>query len=171
MPSKVYNNITGHRALDNGKVCEDVTSVAIPTVSHPTSTINSPGMAMDVDIPNTTHLEAMEFGISHNNGLNCNLLGVPGKHSLEVRAVREKYNVSNGNIEQESVKWRITGAHKSTEKGNIETGNPFGSTEKYSVLRFEEIVDGKQTVLIDAMAGIIKFNGKSYSDSVENLLK
>lgn len=171
MPSKVYNNVEGNRVLDNGKVCEDVTSFTLPTISHPTSTISASGMAADVDIPNTTHLDAMEFGVSHNNGVNCNLLANPGKHTLEGRAVRQRYNVSKGEIEHESVKWRVTGVHKSTEKGNIETGNPYGSTEKYSVLRFEEIVAGVTTVLIDAMAGIIKFNGKSYTDPVENLLK
>lgn len=171
MPSKVYNNIEGHRVLDNGNVCEDVTSFTLPTVSHPTNTISASGMAMDVDIPNTTHLEAMEFGVSHNNGVGCAALANPGKHTLEGRAVRQRYNVPKGEIEHESVKWRVTGVHKSTEKGNIETGNPYGSTEKYSVLRFEEIINGKTTVLIDAMAGIIKFNGKSYTDPVENLLK
>ena len=171
MPSKVYNNIEGNRVLDNNKVCEDVTSFTLPTISHPTSTISASGMAMDVDIPNTTHLEAMEFGVSHNNGVNCNLLAAPGKHTLEGRAVRQRYNVANGEIEHESVKWRVTGVHKSTEKGSIETGNPYGSTDKYSVLRFEEIINGTTTVLIDAMSGIIKFNGKSYTDPVENLLK
>jgi len=171
MLAKVYNNVEGNRVLDNGKVCEDVTSFTLPTISHPTSTISASGMAMDVDIPNTTHLEAAEFGVSHNNGVNCNLLGAPGKHSLEGRAVRQRYNVAKGEIEHESVKWRVTGIHKSTEKGNIETGNPYGSTEKFSVLRFEEIVDGVTTVLVDAMAGIISFNGKSYTDPVENLLK
>lgn len=171
MPSKVYNNIEGNRVLDNNKVCEDVTSFTLPTISHPTNTISASGMAMDVDIPNTTHLEAMEFGVSHNNGVNCNLLAAPGKHTLEGRAVRQRYNVAKGEIEHESVKWRVTGVHKSTEKGSIETGNPFGSTDKYSVLRFEEIINGTTTVLIDAMSGIIKFNGKSYTDPVENLLK
>lgn len=171
MPSKVYNNIEGHRVLDNGRVCEDVTSFTLPTVSHPTNTISASGMAMDVDIPNTTHLEAMEFSVSHNNGVGCATLADPGKHSLEGRAVRQRYNVPQGEIEHESVKWRITGVHKSTEKGSIETGNPYGSTEKYSVLRYEEIVDGETTVLIDAMAGIIKFNDMSYTDPVENLLK
>lgn len=171
MPSKVYNNVEGHRVLDSGKVCEDVTSITLPTVSHPTNTISAAGMAMDVDIPNTTHLEAMEFSVSHNNGVNCNLLQNPGKHTLEARAVRQRYNVAKGEIEHESVKWRVTGVHKSTEKGNIETGNPYGSTEKYAVLRYQEIVNGVTTVLVDAMAGNITFNGKSYTDPVENLLK
>lgn len=171
MPSKVYNNVEGHRVIDNNKVCEDVTSVTLPTITHPTNTIKASGMVMDVDMPNTTHLDAMEFSISHNNGVNCNLLGNPGKHLIETRVVRQRYNVPAGEVEHESVKYRITGVHKSTEKGSVETGNPLGATDKYAILRFEEIINGVVTTLIDAMAGVLKFNGQSYIDAVENLLK
>lgn len=171
MPNKVYNNIEGHRILDNGNVCEDVTSVTLPTISHTTSKISASGMAMDVEIPNTAHLEASEFSVAHNNGVNCDALGTPGKHVLEVRAVRQRYNKTTGEIEHEGIKWRVIGVHKSTEKGNVETDNPYGSTEKYSVLRYEEIVNGETTVLIDAMAGIIKYGNQSYTDPVENLLR
>ena len=59
MPQKVYNNVEGHRVIDNERVAEDVTSIALPTIEHPTVTISAAGMAMDVDMPNTvtyTHL-------------------------------------------------------------------------------------------------------------------
>lgn len=170
MPSKVYNNVEGHRVINNGRVAEDVTSVSLPTIEHPTSTISSSGMAMDVDMPNTTHLNAMEFSVSHNNGVNCKYLAAPGKHSIETRVVRQRYSVAAGEIEHESVKFRITGVHKATEKGSIETGNPYGSTDKYSVLRYEEEVNGEVTTLVDAMAGVIKFNGVDYTNQIENLL-
>lgn len=171
MPQKVYNNVEGHRLIDNGRVAEDVTTVGLPTISHPTTTISANGMAMDVDMPNTTHLDAMEFTVNHNNGVNCKYLANPGKHMIESRVVRQRYNVSGGEIEHESVKFRVTGVHKSTEKGSIETGNPYGSTDKYSVLRYEEEVNGEVVTIVDAMAGVIKFNGKEYTDAVENLLK
>ena len=170
MPSKVYNNVEGHRLFDNSRVCEDVTSVTLPTISHPTTTISASGMAMDIDVPNTSRLEAMEFSVSHNNGVNCELLGTPGKHNIELRLVRQRYNVAKGDLEHESVKYRIGGMFKSCEKGNVETGNPLGSTNKYSVVRYEEIVNGVTTVLIDA-TGPIKINGVDYTDQVENLLK
>jgi phage tail tube protein FII len=170
MPSKVYNNVEGNRVIVNGRVAEDVTSVSLPTIEHPTSTISSPGMAMDVDMPNTTHLNAMEFGVNHNNGVNCKYLAAPGKQFIETRVVRQRYSVAAGEIEHESVKFRITGIHKSTEKGNIETGNPFGSTDKYSVLRYEEEINGEVTIIVDAMAGVIKSNGVDYTNQIENLL-
>ena len=171
MQSKVCNNIEGSRILDGGIVCEDVKSVTLPTISHPTSNISSGGMAADVDMPNTTHVEAMEFAVAHNNGKNCVMLTRPGKHELEVRGVRQVYNVAKGEMEHESVKFRVTGVFKSCEKGTMETNNPLGSTNKYSILRYEEIVAGETVTLVDAMAGIITVNGVNFTDEVENLLK
>lgn len=170
MPSKVYNNVEGHRVIDNDRIAEDVTSITLPTVKHPTTTISASGMAMDVDMPNTTHLDAMEFAVAHNNGVNCRYLADPGKHFIETRVVRQRYNVPRGEIEHESVKFRVTGVHKETGKGSVETGNPYGSTDKYSVLRYEEEVNGEITVLADAMAGLIKFNGVDCTNVIENLL-
>jgi len=171
MPSKVYNNVEDHRLLDGGVTVEDVTKVGLPTIKHTTTTIKAAGMAVDVDMPDTSHMEAMDYSITHNNGANCNLLATPGKHTHEFRTVRQRYNVAKGEIEHESVKYRLTGVHVSTEKGDIETGNPYGSTDKYSLLRYEEIVNGVETTVIDAMSGVIKYNGKSFTDSVQNMLK
>ena len=171
MPKKVYCNIEKHRILDNKREVEDVTKFGLPTIKHPTTSVKSSGMAMDVDMPDTTHLEAMDFTINHNNGVNCKYLAEPGKHLIEARTARQRYDVAKGEIMHESVKFRITCVHVETQKGDIETGSPYGSTEKYSVLRYEEEVDGSVAIIADAMAGLIKYNGKDYTNVVDNLLK
>lgn len=171
MPKRVYNNVEGHRLLDNGQVCEDVTKIGLPTIKHPTTEIsNVAGMAMDINMPDTTHLEAMEFTVYHNNGSNCKYLANPGKHIIEVRTVRQLYGVAEGQITHESVKYRVTCIHTETQKGDIETGNPYGSTEKYSVLRYEEEIAGEETTVVDAIAGLIRFNGQEYTDVIEQML-
>ncbi|MBQ8088467.1 MAG: phage major tail tube protein [Clostridia bacterium] len=163
-------NVEDHRLFDGGVKVEDITSVSLPTVEHPTTTVKASGMVMDVDIPNMHHYNAMEFEVSHNNGNNCPKLAMPGIHNMEFRIARQNYNVQLGQIDLELVKVRIIGAHKSTEKGSIETDNPYGSTEKYSVLRYEEEIDGETTLLIDSMAGKNEANGESFSDSLSALL-
>ena len=175
MPQRVYNNIEGHKILDTvsgvQRVIEDVTKIGLPTIKHPTTEIkNVSGLAMDLNVPNTTHLEAAEFTLYHNNGLNCRYLAVPEKHMVEVRTVRQRFNTATGEIEHESVKYRITGLHTETEKGDIETGNPYGSTEKYAVLRYEEEVNGEIVTVVDSVAGIIRFNGTEYTDVIESML-
>jgi P2 family phage contractile tail tube protein len=170
VPQKVYNNVVGQRVIDNGRVAEDVTSITLPTIKNKTTTISVAGMVMDVDMPDMTRMEAMELGVAHNNGMNCKYLGEPGKHIVEVRLARQQYDVPQGEITPESVKYRITGIHKETDKGNAEMGNPLGSTDKYSVLRYEEEIAGEIVTIIDAMAGVIRYNGKDFASAVENLL-
>lgn len=171
MPQKVYNNVEGHRLIDNKRTVEDVTKFSPPTISHPTTTIEKvAGMAMDVDMPDSTHLEAMELSIVHNKGVNCNYLADPGKHTLEIRTVRQRYNVAKAEIEHESVKFRFIAIHKSTEPNDIEIGSPYGATEKFSVIRYEEEVNGKVITIADATAGLIRFNGKDYTNVIEQML-
>lgn len=170
MPKRVYNNVAGHRVIDDGRVVEDVTSVTLPTIEHPTTTIDANGMVMALDMPNTTRLNAMEFAIAHNNGVNGRHLSTPGKHQIEVRVARQRYDVNGAEINLEPMKVRVTGIHKSTDKGTLETGNPYGSTEKYSVIRYEEELDGESVCEVDAVSGVYRANGQSCTDELENIL-
>ena len=164
-------NVVDHLLIDNGNEVEDVTSVVLPMLEHPTTPIDTSGIALAMDIPDMTRFNASEYSIAHNNGTNGRGLATPGIHTDEFRTVRQKYTVSKTNIGYESVKYRLTGIHKSTEKGTIETGNPWGSTDKYTLVRYEEIVDGVQTMLIDGPNNIVKINGKDYAGDVQKLLQ
>ena len=171
MPSKVYVNVEDHKLLDGKRTVEDVTKVGLPTIKHKTTTIDAAGMAVAVDMPDTTHLEAMDYSIYHNNGVNGKYLGTPGKHTQEFRTVRQRYNTAKAEIGFETVKYRLVGIHQETAKGDVETGSPIGSTDKYSCVRYEEEINGEVVTIIDAMAGVIKYNGYSYTDNIQNLLK
>ena len=164
-------NVVDHLLIDNNNEVEDVTSVVLPVLEHPTTAIDTNGTALAMDVPDMTRFNAAEYSIAHNNGTNSNSLATPGLHVDEFRTVRQKYTTSNTSIGYESVKYRLTGMHKSTEKGTIETGNPWGSTDKYSLVRYEEIVDGKQTMLIDGPNNIVRIDGKDYADDVQKLLR
>ena len=170
MPKKVYVNVADYKLMDGKREVEDVTSVTLPSVSHPTVNIDAAGMAGAVDMPNQAKLEAMEFTINHNNGNNCNRLTDPDQHSFEFRVARQRYTVDKGALGLEGAKFRVVGVHKGTEHGTVEAGNPLGSTERYSVLRFERIINGVTDTIVDVMKGVIKFNGKDCVSQVRSLL-
>lgn len=171
MPQRVYNNVEDYRLLDGGRVVEDVTKVGLPTITFPTTTISVSGMAADIDMPTTTHLEAMDFTVYHNNGINGSLLSRPGKHEIEFRLARQVYNTAQTEMGHSGSKYRVTCIHVETQKGDVETGSPLGSTEKFSVIRFEEIVSGKTKLLIDAASNIIQVDGTDYTSKVKNMLE
>lgn len=171
MPKVVYANVEDFRMIDNGRIAEDVTSVTPPNVTHPTADMNSAGMSGVVRMPNPVKVEAMEFVVNHNNGSNCERLSDPGIHTMEFRIARGKYTVAKGRMDHEGVKYRVTGVHLATEESQVEPGNPLASTERYSLLRYEKIVNGTTTTLVDLMAGNIKKNGKDMTNDVQSLLK
>lgn len=170
MNKNIYNNVVGNRVLDNGTVVEDITSITLPNMEHPTSTINGNGQVMDLEYPNQYHFNAMTLSISHNYGKNCEALKKPGVHNIEVRIAREKYDTVKTNMGHEGMKVRCKVMHASSQSGTIENGNPVGMTENFSVIRYEAEVNGKIVDLVDAGTGEIIIAGKKVSDNIESLL-
>ena len=176
MATKIYCNVEDHRLFDKSggagtaDMVEDVTKVGLPTIKHTVTNIKAAGMPMDIDMPNETHLEAMDFSIYHNNGVNCAKLANPGKHNIEFRVARQRYDISGAVIGHESVKYIIECAHVESQKGDVETGSPYGTTEKYSIIKYTEMVNNVTTVDIDATANKINFNGQEYYQSIAALL-
>lgn len=171
MPKKIKINVEDHKLIDNKRTCEDVTQVVLPSFEHPTTAVeNVSGMAMNLDVPNPSRFNSAEMSIAHNNGVNCEYLDMPGKHESEFRMARQTFDTSKTDIKHEGVKFRTVSLFKRVEKGTIETGNPWGSTCVYGIVRYEEIVDGKQTFLVDATGNKLVVNGKSFTDDISSLL-
>lgn len=171
MQKHVKVNVVGHKMIDNGRVIEDVTSIDLPVLEHPTTTISKvSGMVMDVDFPNRHRLNAASYTVHHNNGANCRFLADPGRHEMEFRGVRQDYVVSEGDTKNEPFKYRLIGELVSTENGSVELDNPLGGTNKFSVLRVEIEENGEIIYVADAMSGILRVNGVDISDEIEKLL-
>ena len=170
MLKNVRCNVEDYRVLHDGVQVEDVTKADLPQISRSTTQVKAAGMLMDVDMPNWFHFEAMELGISHNNGNNCSRFAMPRAHNIEMRVARQNYSVTKGDMDLELVKVRARVVHKSTEKGSVETNNPLGSNEKFSVLRYEEEIAGEIVTLIDSMAGRLIIDGVDYSDQMTSIL-
>lgn len=167
----IYANVEDFRMIDNNRVAEDVVSVTPPNVTHTTSDMNSAGMSGTVRVPNPAKVEAMEFVVNHNNGENCGRLSDPGIHTMEFRLARGKYTVNKAQMSHEGVKYRVTAFHVATEESQIEPGNPLASTERFSLIRYEKIVNGTTQTLVDLANGSIVKNGINTTSEIQALLK
>ena len=108
MPKKVYNNVEDHRIICDKKTVEDVTSVVLPTIEHPTSSMtNVSGLAGDIDMPNPVRVNAMELSVAHNNGINCAKLATPDNHTIEFRVVRQCFDVKGTTMGHKLIKYRM----------------------------------------------------------------
>ncbi len=170
MPKIIYNNVIDHRLLDGDVTVEDVMTITPPEIKFKTTEMDVAGMIGAIDIPDISGLEKMTMDINHNKGLNHEVLNTPGKHKFEFRIARQRLSTSNAELSAEGVKIRVTAMFVGEKRSEVERGNPMATTNTYSVLRFEEEVNGKQTTCIDVLAGIVKVNGKDYSNDYQHLL-
>ena len=164
--TKIYNNVVDYRVIWDGLKCEDITSITLPTLEHPTDTIQGEGLTADLDVANQSKVNSMELTIAHNNGVNCNHLKAPGIHTVEFRLARQRFDVTERFMGHESDKYICDIQHKSTEEGTVERGNPLGSTEKFTVFMYKKVVDGELVDHVDATAGILRLDNV---DSVEDI--
>lgn len=170
MAKKIVNIIADYKLKDNKRECEDVTSVVLPTIEHPTTDIDVAGVPGAINLPDQTRVNSMEISIAHNNGNNCDRLADGGTHTLDFRVARSVYTVSKGEQDYDNVKYIVKCLHKATEKGTVETGNPLGSTDRFEVLRMEEIINGKTVSVIDKTADTVNINGTDLRQKIRNIL-
>lgn len=168
--TKIYNNVVDNRLLYDKARCEDITSVTLPNLEHPTDTLQGEGLTAEIEVANQSKVNAMELSIAHNNGVNCNMLKRPGNHTIEFRLARQKYDVAKRTMGYESVKYIFEVQHKSTESGTVERGNPLGDTEKYAVFSYKKLIAGKLVDHVDATAGILKLDGKDCVQDMDKYL-
>lgn len=166
----IYNNVVRSRVMDNGTEVEDVTSITLPSIEHPTTEISTNGMAGAMSLPDSAFINSMTMSIAHNNGKGASALCKPGRHAIIINVARQKYDTAGQEIGFKNVTYKMIVLHTKSDKGKVETKNPLGTTDDFSVTRYEEIVEGTTTILIDVPGGIVQFDGEDYTSQVEAAL-
>lgn len=170
MPKKVYANVAHQKIMDGANEVEDVTKVGLPDVAFTTTEFNTSGLAGVLELANPSHVEKMNYSIAHNNGTNCHLLETPGTHEQEFRLARQYLDTAKADMQYDSVKIRVKGQPIKVSHGDVELGNPLGSTVEYACQRFEKEVNGEIVTLIDVAAGMVTVNGVDYMEPIRSII-
>ena len=158
MNKQVHNKVIDHRLFDGSTQVEDVTSVDTPEIEFTNDEVDIPGATAKINVVMAYQVGAMTVTINHNNGNGCDGLATPDLHKIELRMARQVINTSSGTSTPKSTMVRFTGTPMKVSRGSVERGNP----------REEE--NGKEIILIDALAGILRINGKDYASEINKIL-
>lgn len=154
--------------VDNELVARDV-SVTLPEVTNVMTTIQSMG---ETSIPAIGLIEDMEAAIT-KDGIDKNKLPkmiTPKVKNIEVRWVQDMVS-DNGAISQVGCKAFLRCYPKTIMPGiGLEIGSNSESELSYAVNRYRLVVDGKEVLVVDKLARILKVNGKGYAKSINKLL-
>lgn len=154
--------VVAHKLLSDGVDIEDNVSCQLPSIEIATSELKGAGLLGSIDMPMTGQVNSMTFSISQRSiNKKGAALAKPGVQNIELRFVRDVVNAS-GQTVPEGTKIFISGINKKYDPGKVETGASMEGSIDYEVLRYRQVINGIETLLIDKRNSIYKVNGIDY---------
>ena len=151
---------------DSTLVAKDVT-FTLPGVEFLTADVQAMG---NLSVPLIGLLENMELSIT-KIGLDSGLkrLNRLEKQSLEFRWVQNVVK-SDGSTSQEGCKAFMRTMPGSFPELGVEVGSATEGECTYNVTRMQIYANGSELLLVDRLSQILRFNGKDYMTTINNLL-
>lgn len=159
-----------HKLLSDSKTIDDNVSCTLPSIEVQTNEIKGAGILGTIDLPVTGQLNSMVFSISARSvSKNNSNLAKPGIQNLELRYVKDVVT-SKGTKIPEGTKIYIAGINKKFDPGKVETGASMDGSIDFEVIRYRQVINGVETLLIDKRNFIFKVNGVDYMKKVRTTL-
>lgn len=166
----ISGNVVAHKLLRDGVEIDDNVSCQLPSIEIQTGEIKGAGLLGPIDMPVTGQVGSMTFSISMRSvNKNAADLARPGIQNLELRFARDVLN-ANGQSIPEGTKIFVTGINKKYDPGKVESGATMDGSIDFEVIRYRQVVNGVETLLIDKRNFIYKVNGVDYMQSIKAAL-
>lgn len=166
----ISGSVIAHKLFSDGKEVDDQVSCQLPSIEKQTSEIKGAGILGSIDMPITGQINSMTFTVnSRSINKNTSSLAKPGLQNIELRFVKDVMQ-SNGQMVPEGTKVFITGINKKYDPGKIEQAATMDGSIEFEVLRYRQIIDGSETLLIDKINSIYKINGIDYMEKIRAAL-
>ena len=159
-----------HKALVDGTEVGDNVSCQLPSIETATSELKGAGILGAIDMPSSGQINAMTFAMNLRSiNKNSGLLAKPGLRNIELRFARDVVT-SGGQTIPEGAKIFITGINKKVDPGKVEQGATMDGSADFEVLRYRQVIDGIETLLIDKLNYIYKVDGVDYMQAIRQML-
>jgi P2 family phage contractile tail tube protein len=166
----ISGSVIAHKFFADGVEIDDQVSCQLPSIEKPTTEIKGAGILGSIDMPITGQLNSMTFTVnSRSINKNASNLAKPGLQNLELRFVRDVMQ-NDGSMVPEGTKIFITGINKKFDPGKVEASSTMDGSIEFEVLRYRQVINGQETLLIDKVNSIYKINGIDYMEKVRAAL-
>jgi len=167
---KISGSVIAHKLLSDNVEIDDNVSCELPSIEFGTTEVKGAGILGTVDMPSPTQINAMSFKISSRSvNKKTAALAKTGKQNLELRFVRDVVQ-SDGTVIPASTKIFITGVVKKYEPGKVEQGSTMDGSLEFEVLRYRQVIEGEETLLIDKFNYQYVVNGVDYMAAIRAIL-
>ena len=166
----ISGNVLAHKLLDDNVEIDDNVSCQLPSIETQTGEVKGAGILGTIDLPATGQIGSMTFTINmRSTNKNASNLARPGVHNLELRFVKDVIT-SSGSMIPAGAKIFIAGINKKYDPGKVETPTTMDGSVDFEVLRYRQVIDGEETLLIDKRNYIYKVNGVDYMKDIRSIL-
>lgn len=158
--------VIAHKFLADSTEIADYVSCQLPSIEFATNEVKGAGILGSIDMPMTGQINAMTFSVTSRgiNKSNTNL-AKPGVQKLEIRFNRD-VTQADGSVIPEGSKVFINGVNKKYDPGKVEQGANMDGSIEFEVLRYRQVINGVETLLIDKLNYVYKINGIDYMEKV-----
>jgi len=162
--------VIAQKLLADGVEIDDNVSCELPSIESETGEIKGAGILGPISLPVTGQIGSLTFKVNVR-AINKNVasLAKPGKQNLELRFVRDVI-AANGNMVPVGAKIFLTAVSKKHDSGKVENNSTMDGSVEFEVIRYRQVIDGVETLLIDKQNSIYKINGVDYMQQVTALL-
>lgn len=166
----ISGSVIAHKLLAGGQEVFDQVSCQLPSIEKPTGEIKGAGILGVIDMPLTGQVNSMTFTInSRSINKEAANLAKPGIQNLELRFIRDVMK-SDGTMVPEGSKIFITGVNKKYDPGKVEQSSTMDGSIEFEVLRYRQVINGEETLLIDKLNNVYKINGIDYMEKIRAAL-
>jgi len=162
--------VIAHKVLLESEEIDDNVSCQLPSIEVQTSELKGAGILGAIDMPVTGQINSMTVSLS-SRGINkkAAAFAKPGFLNLELRFARDTVTADGQMIPQGS-KIFISGTNKKYDPGKVENGATMDGSVDLEVLRYRQVINGEETVLIDKRNYVYKVNGVDYMQKIRSIL-
>ncbi|WP_101549009.1 phage major tail tube protein [Anaerotruncus massiliensis (ex Togo et al. 2019)] len=169
--SKVITGAVGAmNILAGGREIGDATSVTLPDIERPTTEIKGAGIMGTFAMPISGQVNAMTASVAVRAANADKRYLVGNNVDLEIRFAFD-CRASDGTLFVAGTKIFLRGHTTKIGSGKAEPGSTRDETYDYSVVRYREVVDGEETLLVDQIAGRFVVGGKDLMGGVSRIIK
>lgn len=166
----ISGNVIAQKLLSDGVEIDDNVSCQLPSIETASGEIKGAGILGTIDMPVTGQITSMTFAINMRSiNRNASKLAKPGIQNLELRFAQDVVN-SSGQMVPAGTKIYITGMNKKYDPGKVETSTTMDGSIEFEVIRYRQVIDGRETLLIDKRNYIFKVDGVDYMRAIKSIL-
>lgn len=166
----ISGGVIAHKLLVDGIEIDDNVSCQLPSIEKQTIELKGAGILGSIEMPSSAQIGSMVFSMSMRSiNKNASILVKPGTQNIELRFVQDTIT-STGETVPAGTKIFITGINKKYDPGKVEGNSSMDGSIEFEVLRYRQIIEGEETLLIDKKNYIFKINGVDYMQSIRAAL-